>query len=224
MRDAASAAVTPVLEAVEKEAAEGQGKASAEAAVALRAVLKVHGKHLDTVLDECVHLALTAAGELEGWQRWRADQLREALVAQAEGLLKRPEGQAIGGRKMQETLRSLREQWKQTDQGGAPNHGMWKRFDEACNEAHKVVEVWLDKLKAESAEQIHQEQRKSMASEAQRQEQRLTVAQGELDQAKRDAAQAREEAAALRGRLEALQTVMAQDRPSDPVSDGRKKT
>ena len=32
LREAASAAVTPVLEAVEKEAAEGQGKASAEAA------------------------------------------------------------------------------------------------------------------------------------------------------------------------------------------------
>jgi hypothetical protein len=37
--------------------------------------------------------------------------------------LQRPEGQAIGGRKMQEALRTLREQWKLTDQGGVPNHG-----------------------------------------------------------------------------------------------------
>ena len=36
--------------------------------------------------------------------------MREELVHKAEGLLKRPEGQAIGGRKMQETLRQLREQ------------------------------------------------------------------------------------------------------------------
>ena len=48
--------------------------------------------------------------------------------------------------------------------------------------------------------------------------------QGERDQAKRDAAQAREEAAGLRGRLEALETVMAQGRAADPTSGGRKKT
>jgi hypothetical protein len=53
---------------------------------------------------------------------------------------------------MQEQLRTLREQWKQVDQGGPPNHGLWKRFDEACNEAHKVVEAWLDKMKSEAAE------------------------------------------------------------------------
>jgi ATP-dependent RNA helicase SUPV3L1/SUV3 len=34
----------------------------------------------------------------------------------------------MGGRKMQETLRQLREQWKTTDQGGVPNHALWKRF------------------------------------------------------------------------------------------------
>ena len=53
----------------------------------------------------------------------------------------------MGGRKMQESLRQLREQWKQTDQGGMPNHALWKRFDAACNEAYKVVQEWLDKLK-----------------------------------------------------------------------------
>jgi ATP-dependent RNA helicase SUPV3L1/SUV3 len=58
----------------------------------------------------------------------------------------------FGGRKMQETLRTLREQWKQVDQGGPPNHALWKRFDEACNEAYKVVQDWLDKVKGEAAE------------------------------------------------------------------------
>lgn len=144
--------VREALATLEKETSEGHGKASAGAAAALRAVLKVHGKHIDSALEQQVHMALVAAGELEGWQRWSADQVREDLVAKAEALLKRPEGQALGGRKMQETLRSLREQWKQADQGGAPNHALWKKFDEACNAAHKVVEAWLDKIRAESAE------------------------------------------------------------------------
>ena len=80
-----------------------------------------------------------------------------------KALLKRPEGQAIGGRKMQDQLRQLREQWKLTDQGGVPNHALWKRFDEACNEAHKVVEAWLEKIKAESAE--HRAQRLALIEE-----------------------------------------------------------
>jgi hypothetical protein len=152
VRAAAQEAVQAALAKLEQETAEGHGKASAGAAAALRAVLKEHGKLVDAPLEARVHAALVAAGELEGWQRWSADKVREDLVAKAEGLLKRPEGQALGGRKMQETLRSLREQWKQADQGGVPNHALWKRFDEACNEAHKVVEAWLEKVRADAAE------------------------------------------------------------------------
>jgi ATP-dependent RNA helicase SUPV3L1/SUV3 len=157
VRAQAMAAVREVLSKLELEIAEGHGKASAGAANALRHALKEFGRLIDDKLENKVHAALAAAGELEGWQRWRADQLREALVAQATGLLNRPQGQAIGGRKLQEQLRSLREQWKQTDQGGVPNHALWKRFDEACNQAHLVVEAWLDKVRTESAE--HKAQR-----------------------------------------------------------------
>ena len=152
LRAAAQEAVMAPLVKLEQETAEGHGKASAGAAAALRAVLKDHGKLVEPALEARVHAALVAAGELEGWQRWSADKVREDLVARAEGLLKRPEGQALGGRKMQETLRALRDQWKQADQGGMPNHALWKRFDEACNEAHKVVEAWLDKVRSEAAE------------------------------------------------------------------------
>lgn len=155
--------VREALSKVEQEVAEGHGKASAGAAAALRNALKEYGKIIDDKLENQAHAALAAAGELEGWQRWRADQLREELVAKAEGLLKRPEGQAMGGRKMQESLRALRDQWKQTDQGGVPNHALWKRFDDACNEAHKVVEAWLEKVKAESAE--HRVQRLALIEE-----------------------------------------------------------
>ena len=58
----------------------------------------------------------------------------------------------LGGRKMQEALRQLREEWKQADQGGLPNHALWKRFDTACNNAYKVVQTWLEKIKHEASE------------------------------------------------------------------------
>jgi hypothetical protein len=173
LRAQATQAVRDVLAKLEQEIAQGHGKASAGAAAALRNALKEHGKLIDDKLENQAHAALAAAGELEGWQRWRADQLREELVAKAEALFEHPapaEGQEpeapkprYGGRKMQEQLRALREQWKQTDQGGVPNHALWKRFDDACNEAHKVVEVWLDKVKAEAAE--HKAQRLALIDE-----------------------------------------------------------
>ncbi|MDP2678020.1 MAG: DUF349 domain-containing protein [Rhodoferax sp.] len=163
IRAKATAYVAEVLAKLEHEMAQGHGKASAGAANALRQALKDNGRLIDDKLEAQAHAALVAAGELEGWQRWRADQLRDELVLKAEALLKRPDGQAIGGRKMQDQLRGLREQWKLTDQGGVPNHALWKRFDEACNEAHKVVEAWLEKMKAESAE--HRAQRLALIEE-----------------------------------------------------------
>ena len=242
----ATQVITEALAKLEQEVGQGHGKATAGAANTLRNALKEHGKLVDDKLEQQAHAALAAAGELEGWQRWRADQLRQELVAKAEALFETvttaapgakpgarsqaraeprsedrseakpgaapeaasevaPEGAPdvvaeaaapvdaeatapadaeaaatadtnaaaaaearsespaaapapvvrkprYGGRKMQETLRSLRDQWKQVDQGGPPNHALWKRFDEACNEAYKVVQEWLDKVKAEAAE------------------------------------------------------------------------
>lgn len=253
----ANKVVGDALAKLEQEVAQGHGKATAGAANALRNALKEHGKLVDDRIEAQAHAALGAATELEGWQRWRADQLRQELVAKAEALFEpvterpprqergarkdaaaaaqdapaaqepsasdatAPQDEAVpagtpqeaapeamageaaptessppeaaapeapteaaasapapaaqagpapapaplpapqakgprrpryGGRKMQETLRSLREQWKQVDQGGPPNHALWKRFDEACNEAYKVVQEWLDKVKAEAAE------------------------------------------------------------------------
>ncbi|MFO6421097.1 DUF349 domain-containing protein [Hylemonella sp. W303a] len=81
------------------------------------------------------------------------DPARLELINKAEALLQGEGGAALAGRKLQEALRDLREQWKKLDLSvGAPHPLLWKRFDEACSAAHKVVQVWLDKLKAESAE------------------------------------------------------------------------
>lgn len=153
--DAAAAAAVPAEAAAPAAApaataASGNGK-QAKAVAQLRAVLKQQGRHVDAALGAEVNAALLAAGDAQGWQGWKADSVREELVAQAESLLNRPDGQALGGRKMQESLRNLREQWKQADQGAPANHALWKRFDEACNAAHKVVEAWLDRVRSEAA-------------------------------------------------------------------------
>jgi hypothetical protein len=163
LREQAGKAVAEVLEALEKQITESQGAALPEGAAALRTVLKTHGKNLDTTLDERVHLALTAAGDAEGWLRWLADQVRQSLVNQAEGLLDAEKVPTVGGRKMQDKLRQLRESWKQTDQGGLPNHALWKRFDAACNEAYKAVLAWLEQMKKESAD--HRAQRVALMDE-----------------------------------------------------------
>ncbi len=70
---------------------------------------------------------------------------------------------AMGGRKLQDTLRQLRDEWKKTDQGGLPNHGLWKRFDQACNRAYPFLQAWLGKAKAESA--AHREGRLALLAE-----------------------------------------------------------
>ncbi len=246
-RAAASKAVEAGVMLLEQAVASGNTKNTHSATAALRQSLKTHGRLIDDALEARVHAALVSAGELEGWQRWSADKVREQLVAKAEALLVKrkikgprpaaaavteptaetvaepsvaaeeaapapaiapepaqaeaaaeavsevveqaasetavPEGEtasastesaeapapvaapaaapaaeeayeivpAMGGRKLQETIRKLREEWKATDQGGAPNHGLWKRFDRACNEAHKFVEQWLTTVRAEAA-------------------------------------------------------------------------
>jgi ATP-dependent RNA helicase SUPV3L1/SUV3 len=151
--------VRELLAKLEHELAEGHGKASVGAANAVRAALKEHGANIGEKLDAAAQHALGAAGELEGWQRWRANQIREELTHHAQALVAKP----LGGRKQQEAVRNLRDAWKQTDQGGVPNHGMWKRFDDACNEAYKLVEAWLEKVKAE--EGAHKAQRLEMIEE-----------------------------------------------------------
>ena len=146
LREKASAIVQNAVARLEHEVTEGHGKATPKVAADLRQVLKENIRNIDSKLEAAAHAALTNAGELEGWQRWRADQIREELVIKAEALLAKP----LGGRKQQDALRVMRDQWKTSDQGGTPNQALWKRFDDACNEAYKVVEVWLETVKEQS--------------------------------------------------------------------------
>ena len=70
---------------------------------------------------------------------------------------------AMGGRKMQESLRNLREAWKKIDKEAAPNPALWKRFDAACNRAHHVVDAWLKEARAQTA--AHKAQRLALIEE-----------------------------------------------------------
>ncbi len=147
-RQLANAAVREQLSKLEQELAEGHGKASAQAANDVRGALREHGAYIDERTESKARDALNAAGEMEGWQKWRANQIREELIIKAQALVAKP----LGGRKQQDAVRGLRDAWKQTDQGGLPNHGMWRKFDEACNEAHKIVEAWIEQVKANEAQ------------------------------------------------------------------------
>ena len=171
LREQAAQKVQAAIAALEQELLQGHSKNSVAAAQTLRNLLKELRRHVASELEGVAHAALAKAGELEGWQRWRADQLRQELVQQAEALVERPlsevtataEGEAaqpralptskLSPRKLQESLRQLREQWKQTDQGGVPNHVLWKRFDAACNEAYRIVQAWLTNMKEQTAQQ-----------------------------------------------------------------------
>ena len=159
MREKASGIVQAAVTKLEHEVTEGHGKATPKVAADLRQALKENIRNIDSKLEAAAHAALTAAGELEGWQRWRADQIREELVVKAEALVAKP----FGGRKQQDALRVMREQWKTSDQGGTPNHALWKRFDDACNEAHKVVETWLETVKEQT--EATRAQRKALIDE-----------------------------------------------------------
>jgi DNA repair exonuclease SbcCD ATPase subunit len=81
----------------------------------------------------------------------------------------------------------------------------------AVTQARDQVHAELVKLqaKAEAAEQSHQEQRKSTALEALRTAERMTQAEAERDSTRREASAAREDAANLRGQIDAMQSQVA---------------
>ena len=215
--------VTPLLQALERELVNGHGRNAMAVAQGVRNAIKAHARFLEASLEAQVQAVLAKAGELESWQRWRADQLRTELVQKAEALIYRQsapagtddalapemdektaqseetaapsvpdtqqnaapvEGAAMeiaaaepilqepvpqsaeaaqaavelptsphSPRKLQELLRQLREQWKEVDQGGMPNHALWRRFDRACNEAYRIVQAWLAGMKQHAVEQ-----------------------------------------------------------------------
>ena len=88
VRAQATQPVRDVLTKLEQEIAQGHGKASAGAAAALRNALKEHAKLIDDKLENQAHAALAAAGEMEGWQRWRARPAAPGAGGQGRSLVR----------------------------------------------------------------------------------------------------------------------------------------
>lgn len=72
------------------------------------------------------------------------------------------------------------------------------------------TELATAKAKAEAAEQSHQEQRKTADQEAKRVAERIDKAEADQVQARKETSTAREDAAKLRGQVEAMQTQVAE--------------
>ncbi len=106
---------------------------------------------------DTVDTSVTASAVVESAAR---APVAEKPTATADDVARVP---AMGGRKMQETLRALREQWKKIDKEAAPNPALWKRFDTACNRAHDVVDAWLKESRAQTA--AHKAQRLALIEE-----------------------------------------------------------
>jgi hypothetical protein len=79
-----------------------------------------------------------------------ADAARQQLVDKAQSLNAGEADLQPAGRKLQDAIRQLREQWKALDQAHAPNPALWKPFDQACNTAYKRVEAWLQQVRQQS--------------------------------------------------------------------------
>jgi ATP-dependent RNA helicase SUPV3L1/SUV3 len=84
----------------------------------------------------------------------------QALLDQAQAILAAPEGKRLGGRKLQEQLRGLREQWKRADSahGALPGATLFKAFDAACVALHQWVDAWLKQVKEQSEQTKAQRQ------------------------------------------------------------------
>jgi hypothetical protein len=102
--------------------------------------------------DKAVHKAEEVpSGATEEVISAITDELSSEVAQEAPTDAPPPDVPAMGGRKMQETLRNLREEWKKVDKQAAPNPALWKRFDAACNKAHVVVDAWLKEARAQTA-------------------------------------------------------------------------
>lgn len=199
-------AVRQENEVARQEAAELADQLTAELDEAKARIVALEAAELAAKREaDALREKLAAAGERAATAEARAAELRTELdhahqeARQARVERDQAQERAAVSASHAETLRDLVE-------------GLRADLERANQE--------VDKERAANAEA-----RKAMAAESHRQAERLTSIQGERDHAKMEAAQAREDAATLRGRVEALEAVLAQTRAAQSAKDGdRKKT
>ena len=132
----------------------------ADSAAPVQEAVAVEHAAVDAVTTEVASAPEVAAESTALAPSVEAASAEKPAAAKAEEVARMP---AMGGRKMQETLRNLREQWKKIDKEAAPNPALWKRFDTACNRAHEVVDAWLKEARAQTT--AHKAQRLALIEE-----------------------------------------------------------
>ena len=220
-------AVRQENEVARQEAAELADQLTAELDEAKARIVALEAAELAAKREaDALREKLAAAGERAATAEARAAELRTVLdhahqeARQARVERDQAQERAAVSASHAETLRDLVEGLR-ADLAVANGQAteIERRADELRADLERANQE-VDKERAANAEA-----RKAMAAESHRQAERLTSIQGERDHAKMEAAQAREDAATLRGRVEALEAVLAQTRAAQSAKDGdRKKT
>jgi len=128
------------------------------------------------------------------------------------------QAQAVELAQVRERLAQIEQASKQSSEQHAAEVARLNDGIEAERQRHHVAladlndvmgELATVKAQAVAADQVHQEQRKTAAAEAHRTTERLVKIEADRDQSDKDAGTAREEAAKLRGQVEAMQSQVA---------------
>lgn len=135
-------------------------------------------------------------------------QVRERLALTEQAAKTAAEEHAAELARLNASIEAERNRYQQqAEQMRADLAEQKKAAQEAAAERDQArAELATVKAKSEAADHAHQEQRKTAAQEAHRVAERMTKAEADRDEARKEASSAREEAAKLRGQVEALQT------------------
>jgi len=179
-------------------------------------VVRSAGEQREQAERELVDAAQTV-DELE-------NKLDEALTegagwrTQFSVLTQTHQAQAVELAQVRERLAQIEQASKQSSEQHAAEVARLNDGIEAERQRHHVAladlndvmgELATVKAQAVAADQVHQEQRKTAAAEAHRTTERLVKIEAERDQANKEAGASREDAAKLRGQVEAMQSQVA---------------
>ena len=91
-------------------------------------------------VDERLQACAGRIGELRGWRHWATHQVREQLCVNAEELI----GLAIEPSEIAKRIQQLRTEWKDLDhREGAAAKNLWKRFNQACEQAYAPCHAYF---------------------------------------------------------------------------------
>jgi len=110
-------------------------------------------------LQRRLQAGLPLLRELRNWRHWSTDQVRHAMIEEAEALV----GADLPAETIAERVKALRERWKQLGKMDPSAHALWKRFDDACERAFQPVLAEREALAQRRRE--HLEARQAICAE-----------------------------------------------------------